>query len=192
MDDLAVVGKVVGLAVLVMVGFVVVVVVGLQLFRKVMEPLVESMDEDDTDYGGGNWLWPKIVNTRVAVRTARHSAYAAFLVAAFTAVLSAFQMWGASRLGLIDAAVFLLLGLGIKAMWRSAAVLALALYSLEQILAVVTRLSIPNLAISIIFILYFINGIRATFAYQKVKVLPESQKTETPEEPKEERDLTIA
>ena len=89
-------------------------------------------------------------------------------ITAIAAILSLFG-WEITSLGaLVDAGLFALIAFGIYKMSRLAAVLGLLLYlwgQLSQILAT----GKTNFILVILFTLYFIHGIRGTFAYHKLK-----------------------
>ena len=70
-------------------------------------------------------------------------------------------------MGYIDAAIFALLALGIWRMWRSAAVIALCLFALEQILAGLRAHAMVGLIVPIILTLFLISGVRGTVLFRR-------------------------
>ena len=119
--------------------------------------------------------WPDVGDAEGARRAAGHAAGAAFCVSgvdAFVAIVSRFgiaipymDIWS-----LLDAALFAILGIGIRRMWRSAAIIALLLFIIVRIAAgranglIVATISLIVVAILTVF---FISGVRGTFAYHK-------------------------
>lgn len=119
--------------------------------------------------------WPDVGDAEGARRAAGYAAGAAFCVSgvnAFVAIVSRFgiaipymDIWS-----LLDAALFAILGIGIRRMWRSAAIIALLLFIIVRIAAgranglIVATISLIVVAILTVF---FISGVRGTFAYHK-------------------------
>jgi len=68
---------------------------------------------------------------------------------------------------LIDAGLFLLIGLGLRKMWRSAAVAGFVLYLIEQAYWVATG-HVPGI-LGILLLVILFNGSRASFAYQRMR-----------------------
>ena len=122
-------------------------------------------------------FWGKLDSVEAAVDAAKAGAAGAFMVAAVTAALAIASIFGFSvipgvgALSLIDAAIFAGLGFGISRNSRVCAVLALAFYLLEQWM-MVSNVSTFNGVMFVLFVVFFINGIRGTFAYHRLKHHP--------------------
>lgn len=118
-------------------------------------------------------LWPQIYDMDSAREAARVSAYAAFLCSGITALLAILSMAGfhlvsyISIWALIDAAIFLGLGIGTKKMSRIYSVLLLAFYILERIGGALLQKNFQNPFIWLIFIVLFTSGVRGCFAYHR-------------------------
>ena len=88
---------------------------------------------------------------------------ACFGIAGITAILAFFS----SLLGLVDAVLFALIGLGLRKAWRTAAVAGFALYIVEQV-AVTMQGRFPGI-LSILILAILFNGVRASFAYRQMR-----------------------
>jgi hypothetical protein len=73
-----------------------------------------------------------------------------------------------SLLSLIDASIFAALGFGIYRYSRLCAVLALLLYGIEQYYSLMHPKP-TNTIVFVFFFVFFLRGIRGTFAYHKLK-----------------------
>ena len=118
--------------------------------------------------------WPDIYDLESSKKAGRLGATAAFLCAGVTALFAllaelgwalvkGFDIWA-----LGDAIIIGALGIGVWRMSRICAVLALVTYTAERLFAWATNGS-SNPMLAVIFIVYFINGVRGTFAYQEYK-----------------------
>lgn len=114
-------------------------------------------------------FWPTIKDKETATIVAKNASYFVFFIAFLTAIFSIFQLFGASTLGLIDAALFCIIGFGLYKLSRIAAVAGLSIYLLGKVYALITYLAIPQAFWVILILLAYINGIRATFAYHKLE-----------------------
>jgi hypothetical protein len=104
------------------------------------------------------------LSSEVAARTVCHSAsWACFIIAALGAILSFFIAYAS----LFDAALFFLIGLGLRKAWRTAAIAGLVLYVAEQVMFVANG-HVPSVVAVFIVIILF-NGVRASFVYQKLR-----------------------
>jgi len=116
-------------------------------------------------------LWPPVSSD---ISVARKAAYNGFIAAALcsvaTGIFAAFGIFGFSKFALIDSFMFALIAWGILKMSRIAATAGLILYVFERMDAWINagRLS-DTFVIAILFILFFIGGIRGTFAYHRFK-----------------------
>ena len=114
---------------------------------------------------------------RVAIAATRNATAAAFFVAGVTgllATLALFDVWNViAPSALLDAVLFLAIGLGIRLKYsRFAAVSGLLLYLLEiasRIAEPGVRTNSPVNGMTIIFIFFFMSGVRGTFAYANLK-----------------------
>ncbi len=109
-------------------------------------------------------LWPD-VSDEVGARTAAHLAmWASYIIAAVSAL---FTLLGAAPLAaLVDAALFALIGFGIRRMSRTAAVAGLLLYVLEQVQGLIERGSGFGV-IGLVVTFLFVSSVRGTFGFQR-------------------------
>ena len=104
------------------------------------------------------------LSSEVAARTVCYSAsWACLIIAALGAILSFFIEYAS----VFDAALFFLIGLGLRKAWRTAAIAGFALYLAEQVFFVANG-HVPSVVAVFIVIILF-NGVRASFAYQKLR-----------------------
>jgi hypothetical protein len=104
------------------------------------------------------------LSSEVAARTVCHSAsWACFIIAALGLILSFFTEYAS----VFDAALFFLIGLGLRKVWRTAAIAGFVLYIAEQVTFVVSG-HVPSVVAFFIAIILF-NGVRASFVYQKLR-----------------------
>jgi len=114
-----------------------------------------------------------------AIRTARWGSYAAFAGAFFISIAVLLKYAQPTALGiyswidrwaLIDAGLFLLIGIGIWKMSRAAAVVGLVLYFQETAWKWdkmgSTGFGAVQVLWTILFIICYVQGVRGTFAYQ--------------------------
>jgi hypothetical protein len=101
-----------------------------------------------------NFFWPDVNTTRSAHSAARQAMWAAFCCSGLTA-LTAF-------LAILRALLYGALAIGIHRMSRSAASLALLIFLLER-----TQESGP-IAMTIILLVCFVNGVRGTVEYHRL------------------------
>ena len=113
-----------------------------------------------------------------AQKVGRQGALAACFVAGMTTLFAVAAMSGALPLAvpidgwaLVDAVIFAIVAWGIYQMSRVAAVAGLVIYILEKVymqVALGMRMGIGTLMV-VVLILAFINGIRGTFAYHRLR-----------------------
>lgn len=122
-----------------------------------------------------SWFWPPIYDSDSCKRCSRQGLYAAILVS-IGSTLSAF--WKQDLFILIDATFFSIIAFGIYKMSRVASVVGLCIYFISHVDKFIPRTAIPLVAgLSVglyqlglsTLILLFINSIRGTFAYHKLK-----------------------
>jgi len=109
-------------------------------------------------------FWPDLstdVNAQSACLTA---SWACFIIAAITVVL-ALALVGLAAL--VDAALFVAIGFGLRRMWRTAAVAGFVLYIAEQAAGIASGGRPGILTIFVLAILF--NSVRASFAYQRFR-----------------------
>jgi hypothetical protein len=78
------------------------------------------------------------------------------------------------RSALIDAVLFGLIAFGIYKLWRTAAVIGLVLFISEKIFMVAIGFSSPvqsssALIVALILVVCFVNGVRGTFAFHRLR-----------------------
>jgi signal peptidase I len=102
-------------------------------------------------------FWPKIDDEVAAVTAARNAMYASFAIAAGTA-LAAFA--AGSYLAWIDVALYVMVGIGVRQLSRTAALTGFILYGLSWLLVPSSMLS-GAIVVRLILTALLLNGIRA-------------------------------
>jgi len=112
--------------------------------------------------------WPNICDQESAAKAAKTAANMAFFISGTTAflwILSVLAVLNISATILVDAIVFVVVGVGIRCMWRCASVIGLLLVLIKVGNSVAHA---PGLVVvSILSTLVFANGVRGTIAYRK-------------------------
>ena len=125
-----------------------------------------------------NNFLPPIESLSDAQKVARMGTWAACFVTGMTAILAIASIAGVLPSGipidgwaLVDAAIFAAIAWGIYQMSRVAAVAGLVIYILEKIyMHAVAGASIgAGLLVSLLITLAFVNAVRGTFAYHRMK-----------------------
>ncbi|NEQ31463.1 MAG: hypothetical protein F6K04_10725 [Leptolyngbya sp. SIO4C5] len=125
-----------------------------------------------------NALWPPINTPAEAKQVAKQGFWAAVCVATLTAIFALVAIaLGESILDMpidawsfVDVGIFIAIALGIRKLSRIAAILGLIFYVLGQIYMWTTVGFQPNgIPIMAILVMAFINGIRGTFAYHRLR-----------------------
>lgn len=123
-----------------------------------------------------NSLWPDVSDLPGAERAIRYGFWAAVFVAGATAAVALLAAYlhrpvlGMDGSALLDAALFAGLGLGIAKKSRAAAVAGLGLYFVERVYSLRSgATNTTGLFMTVILTLYFMHGIRGTFAYRKLR-----------------------
>ena len=104
-------------------------------------------------------LWPVIKDEVSALTAARNGMYVSFLVALVTGVVALLT----NPLGLLDAALFLMVGIGIRQLSRVAAVTGLVLYVLSIVARAVQGQFGALGVIGVIFTAILASAVRAAF-----------------------------
>jgi len=119
-------------------------------------------------------FWPDLSVDTSAESACETASYACFAVAAISTL---FLIW-ASLLVLVDAALFVLIGFGLRKKWRTAAIAGFLLYLLE-VIGTISQGHAPGILTILILVILF-NSIRASFAYRRLRKteLTEKQVTE--------------
>jgi hypothetical protein len=119
-------------------------------------------------------LWPDIdsaASAKAASRLGVFAAVACCLLAAGAATYALLSPQSAadsaSASAYIDAGIFALLAVGIWRMWRAAAIIALLLFLVEQLLAALRTHSLIGFVVPILLTLFFISGVRGTIGFNK-------------------------
>jgi hypothetical protein len=131
-----------------------------------------------------NLLWQEVSTSAGARAAANHGVGAAGIVAAVTLGATLLSMSGTAVLGLnawafLDVGLFAAVAFGIWRMSRTAAVLGLGLYLFEQVYQLVVAGPL-NPIMAMFFTLFFVHGVRGTFAFHR---LAEQAQTAPPEAP---------
>jgi len=124
---------------------------------------------------GMSWIWPDVKDLETAKLANRQGVWAASFVSVVTAVFAALGAAGIQlfeftfdALALIDACIFGVLAFGIYKMSRIASVAGLGLYIIERA-DMWINYGPKNVIIAGLLVLMFINSIRGTFAYHRLR-----------------------
>jgi hypothetical protein len=119
-------------------------------------------------------FWPQIDDVTSARAASRLGTWACILICIFTGGMITYQIArsapaaaGPLYSGYIDSGIFALLALGIWRMWRSAAIVSLALFIIEQVLAGMRAHVMVGLVVPVLLTLFLISGVRGTFAFRR-------------------------
>ncbi len=132
------------------------------------------MDEKSKKWNALGGFWPTLSTIESARTAAMQGCWAASLGGIITGLFAVGSMYGFQPVkgidiySLVDAALLLLLSLGIWKMSRIAAVVALIYFVLSKVVLIIDN-GPGNPIVMIIFGFLYVNGVRGTFAYQKYK-----------------------
>ena len=140
-------------------------IIGFIVYRlyPIFDKLMKRADEEAKYIS--NPFWPTISTPEAAKIVARNTSEVTFIIAGVTTVFAIFGFLGISYLALIDSGILIIIGICIRKMSRIAAVFGFCFYIIAKALTFIQFPFIGNTAIMLIFLLAFINGIRATFKY---------------------------
>ena len=127
----------------------------------------------DKDKKKANFWWPDVSTLEQARSAAMGGAAVAGIVAAVTLAFTLYAVYKEPVLNItawsfLDAALFVVVAIGIWRLSRTAAVAGLALYIVEQGYQLVSA-GPKNPVMAILFILFLVNAIRGTFSYHRLK-----------------------
>ena len=108
-------------------------------------------------------FWPNLTTEPNAQSACETASMACFVIAGITAILA----FAYAISGLVDSGLFVLIGLGLRKMLRTAALAGLLLYLLEQGVNL-SRGGFPSVLAILILVILF-NAVRASFAYQRMR-----------------------
>jgi len=135
-----------------------------------------------SDSGIFGLFWPDIDDAASAKAASRLGFWAAVWMCVWTAAVVTYGLTrdaaNPSPIGAyayLDALVFAVLAWGIWRLWLAAAIIALALFLLEQVFAYFRTGSMVGLIMPVVLTLFFISGVRGTFAYRKLSKTSESE-----------------
>ena len=119
-------------------------------------------------------FWPSVPDVESAQQIARQGFWVAVVVSAVTALFGILALFGTSIAGigataLIESAVFFGIGWGIRRMSRTAAVAAFLLFCANRILMWLDSQSAGGWLVALFVALAFLNAVRATFAYHRLR-----------------------
>src|SRR5258708_29794515 len=127
-----------------------------------------------------NSWWPDVSDLPSADKAIRYGFWAAVFVASVTAIVALLAIYfhrpilGIDGAGLVDAVLFAAIAFGIDRKSRTAAIGGLVLYLGERVYMLASGSATSTTGImTVMFTLYFVHGVRGTFAYRKLS----SQKT---------------
>jgi len=128
-----------------------------------------------------NWYWEDVSDLGGAEKAINGGFWAALIVACITALVvslsfAGVQLFGLNAWAFLDAAIFAMIAIGIKRKSRFAAVAGLGLYIVERIY-MMQRGGASGIVMGILFTLLFINAVRGTFAYHRLKETGQPQPT---------------
>ena len=110
-------------------------------------------------------VWPSLGTLASARVASRQGMWAAWIVAATTASASLLGLGGLTAWGLVDAALCILVGYGIRRDSRVAAILGLTYFTLATV-SRMAHMGAGGILTPVIFLL-FLNGVRGTFAVHR-------------------------
>ena len=135
-----------------------------------MEPGEQQVSQPDRSY---RVWWPRLENADDARISVRIAGWFAILGGTVTAAAATWNLAGMTpALGgfdasaYVDAAAFLIVAFFVFRLSRTAAVMALALYLAERV-AMIAQGESPSIPGSIIFTLFYVNGVRGAFAWHR-------------------------
>jgi hypothetical protein len=139
------------------------------LVGKGQETLVPATQKQQATFR--SLLWPRFMEASDAELTSRQVGKLCLLLSAMYVLLIALGKVESEALA--DSFVFAVIGAGLFKCSRVAAVCGLAAYAGEQIW-IITGGAIPN-PIALLYMLAFISGIRASFAYHRLRLSSEAE-----------------
>jgi hypothetical protein len=130
--------------------------------------------------------WPDVSNLRNAQKAIRYGFVAAVIVASVTAIVGLVTLYihepimGVyGRPALFSAVLYAAIGFGIYRRSRVAAVCGLLLFLIDRLVTLTTQpLNSGGIVVAAILALYFIHGVRGTFAYRKLSDQPPATKAD--------------
>ena len=128
-----------------------------------------------------NAIWPDVNTLESSKQACRNAAGAAFIVAALTAIVAVIAMTSGTAIvgingwALVDAVAFAVLGIFLRRFSRTAALIALVLYILERVAMMADSPSPAGIPLAIIFVLFFLGGVRGAFAYHRLNAEQSAQ-----------------
>jgi hypothetical protein len=134
--------------------------------------------ESDREPKPGILTFPTIVTLSDAQSTGRQGTWAACFIAGIMSLVALASIlerlpedFPRDGWALIDAAIFGLIAWGIYRMSRVAAVAGLVLYIIERIAMhiVLGKSHISGIFVTVLFLFAFINAVRGTFAYHRMR-----------------------
>lgn len=136
-----------------------------------------TVNNDRSSKKKQNIFWPEIDSKETAREVANQGFWAAIVVAVVTTIVILITMAAGTledippidAWAFIDVGIFVAIALGIRKMSRIAAVSGLVVYLIERIYALSYTGGGGGLFIAIALILAFINGVRGTFAYHRLR-----------------------
>ncbi len=127
-------------------------------------------------YESERWYWPQFGNVADAEQASNGGFWAALFCGVVTALFATVSVvTHASAMGIgagayVDAALFGLIAWRIRRRSKAFAVAGLCLFVLEKIFQYATQpqFAIVGLALGVVLLMLFINGVRGTFAYHRM------------------------
>ena len=125
-----------------------------------------------------NFWWPSVGTVEGAKGAAKAGFIAAVLVALITAAFATWALYSNGPVAgfidpwaYLDAVLFGAIAFGIYKESRAAAVVGLLLYLVEKGYQVVLTGQLQGAVMTILFVLFFVSGIRGTFALHRLRRL---------------------
>lgn len=122
-----------------------------------------------------NSWWPDVSELTGAGKAISYGFGSAAFVASVTAVVALLAIYlrkpifGIDGFGLFDAVLFAIIGFGVYRKSRVAAVAGLVLYIVERFYMLASGSATGTAGVSTVFVaLYFVHGVRGTFAYRRL------------------------
>ena len=119
--------------------------------------------------------WPRVTDVASAREVAHRAASVAIIIAGFTALFAGLAAFGIPMIpgidqwAFVDAVIWGAVAAGIWRMSRGAAIAGLVAIVLEYVVLWDREVGIAHLIVTVALVLAFLNGLRATFAYHRLR-----------------------
>ncbi len=122
-------------------------------------------------------IWPKIRDDSVARILAYRCAFLSILFGCIGVIIALTRQPGVERLRLIDGFILMIIGYGVQRMSRVAAVSGLLFYVIGRVHLMLSGRPYSGILTLVVFGLFYVNAIRASFRYVNSKNVFENMVT---------------